>query len=174
MERSCWSQKRDSSEKRHRKSGTSRARDSAETIFASLARFHIHSGLCGIVCSSGRSVPELLFSATLLLNGYFCLDIPVYEDQIKALNLLIVQLPDNNCQTLRVLLRFLTEVADHSSKNRMTVNNIATVMGPSLFPPRISTGPRINLRSRNTMDTLNEGVYNNFQKEIHYLNVCAE
>lgn len=61
-----------------------------------------------------------------------------FDDQIKALNLLIVQLPEPNCQTLRHLLRFLNDVVEHETHNRMTANNVATVMGPNLFPPRIS------------------------------------
>lgn len=76
-----------------------------------------------------------------------------FEDQIWALNLLIIQLPDVNCQTLRLLLRFLKDVVDHQAQNRMTVNNVATVMGPNLFPPRISKAS-----TKTNMESLTDGV----------------
>lgn len=46
---------------------------------------------------------------------FFALDIHNnLEDQLKALNLLTIQLPDPNCQTLRSLLRFLADISDQS------------------------------------------------------------
>ena len=61
-------------------------------------------------------------------------DIGVGEEQLKALSLLVLQLPETNYHTLRLLLGFLKEVVHHQSANRMTAANVATVMGPSLFP----------------------------------------
>lgn len=92
-------------------------------------------------------------SASKALNELFYADISNLDDQMRALNLLIIQLPDPNYQTLRLLLRFLADVVDHQDCNRMTANNIATVMGPNLFPPRISKAG-----NKNNVESLANGV----------------
>ncbi|XP_046648264.1 rho GTPase-activating protein conundrum-like isoform X2 [Daphnia pulicaria] len=100
-----------------------------------------------------RQLPESLFTQDCLDLFAQVGDITNFDDQIWALNLLIVQLPDVNCQTLRLLLRFLKDVVDHQTQNRMTVSNVATVMGPNLFPPRISKAS-----TKTNMESLTDGM----------------
>ena len=94
---------------------------------------------------------------------FFIKDITSLDDQIKALNLLIIQLPEANCQTLRLLLRFLNEVVDHQTQNRMTVNNVATVMGPNLFPPRVA-----KTSSKSSLESLNDGVSLGYKNNLRH------
>lgn len=60
-------------------------------------------------------------------------DLPTREQQLQALNLLIILLPDANRDTLKALLEFLQRVIDNKEKNKMTVMNVAMVMAPNLF-----------------------------------------
>lgn len=100
-----------------------------------------------------RQLPESLFTQDCLDLFAQVGDMTIFDDQIWALNLLIIQLPDVNYQTLRLLLRFLKDVVDHQAHNRMTVNNVATVMGPNLFPPRISKAS-----TKSNMESLTDGM----------------
>ena len=74
---------------------------------------------------------------------------------MKVLSLLVLQLPETNYHTLRLLLRFLKDVVDHQSTNKMTATNVATVMGPNLFPL-----PPLDAKAnrKNSAKTLSQGV----------------
>lgn len=57
-------------------------------------------------------------------------------DQYKAISVLCLLLPHENRNTLRAFLTFLKNVVDMQSVNKMSQHNVATIMAPSLFPPR--------------------------------------
>ncbi|KAG5445044.1 Rho GTPase-activating protein 1, partial [Clonorchis sinensis] len=62
------------------------------------------------------------------------------RDKVSAIKeLILTKLPDDNYEILNYLMRFLTEVALHSSQNRMNASNIAVVFGPSLIWSRHQT-----------------------------------
>ena len=95
-------------------------------------------------------------SSLVLVTGWWrAADIGVLEDQLKVLSLLVLQLPETNYHTLRLLLRFLKDVVDHQSTNKMTATNVATVMGPNLFPL-----PPLDAKAnrKNSAKTLSQGV----------------
>jgi len=53
---------------------------------------------------------------------------------------LAVQMPKVNGETLKLLLRHLRNLMDHSEENRMTAQNLAIVWGPNLMWPRYDSG----------------------------------
>lgn len=57
-------------------------------------------------------------------------------DQYKAVSILCQLLPHENRNTLRAFLQFLKSVIDLQALNKMSQHNVATIMAPSLFPPR--------------------------------------
>ncbi|KAK7489373.1 hypothetical protein BaRGS_00019317 [Batillaria attramentaria] len=59
--------------------------------------------------------------------------IPKTLEQLKALNLLILLLPTEHRDMLRVLLLFLRNIVSHSNHNKMGLNNISMIMAPNLF-----------------------------------------
>lgn len=60
-------------------------------------------------------------------------NLPTRKEQLQALNLLVILLPDANRDTLKALLEFLQRVIDNKEKNKMTAGNVAMVMAPNLF-----------------------------------------
>ncbi|ESP02660.1 hypothetical protein LOTGIDRAFT_138035, partial [Lottia gigantea] len=54
-------------------------------------------------------------------------------EQLYALNLLILLLPDCHRDTLKLLIMFLRNVVAHSNENKMGLTNVAMIMAPNLF-----------------------------------------
>ncbi|XP_046362909.1 rho GTPase-activating protein 18-like [Haliotis rufescens] len=54
-------------------------------------------------------------------------------EQLRCLNLLVLLLPDEHRETLRVLLRFLRKIVSSSKDNKMSLSNVAMIMAPNLF-----------------------------------------
>ncbi|XP_019584990.2 rho GTPase-activating protein 18 isoform X1 [Rhinolophus sinicus] len=80
-----------------------------------------------------RELPQPLLSVEYLTAFQAVQNLPTREQQLQALNLLIILLPDANRDTLKALLEFLQRVIDNKEKNKMTVMNVAMVMAPNLF-----------------------------------------
>ncbi|XP_036375027.1 rho GTPase-activating protein 28-like isoform X1 [Megalops cyprinoides] len=55
------------------------------------------------------------------------------RNQIQALHLLIMLLPEPNRDTLKALLEFLRKVVAHEDKNRMSLWNVSMIVAPNLF-----------------------------------------
>ncbi|XP_041106189.1 rho GTPase-activating protein 18-like [Polyodon spathula] len=80
-----------------------------------------------------RELPHPLLTVEYL-NAFITVQkLPTRKQQLQALNLLVLFLPEPNRDTLKTLLEFLQRVIDHKEKNKMTLNNIAVVMAPNLF-----------------------------------------
>ncbi|XP_067666993.1 rho GTPase-activating protein 18-like [Haliotis asinina] len=54
-------------------------------------------------------------------------------EQLRCLNLLVLLLPDEHRETLRVLLKFLRKIVTYSKDNKMSLSNVAMIMAPNLF-----------------------------------------
>ncbi|XP_016060476.1 PREDICTED: rho GTPase-activating protein 18 isoform X1 [Miniopterus natalensis] len=80
-----------------------------------------------------RELPQPLLSVEYLKAFQAVQNLPTKKQQLQALNLLILVLPDANRDTLKALLEFLQRVIDNKEKNKMTVMNVAMVMAPNLF-----------------------------------------
>jgi hypothetical protein len=111
--------------------------------------------LAGLLKQFLRQLPESIFTQDCVDLFSQVGDVKKVDDQLKTLNYLVIQLPDANCQTLKQLLSFLDLVVEHSDCNRMTAANVATVMGPNLFPPRINSKVT---RKNSSLETITTGV----------------
>lgn len=80
-----------------------------------------------------RELPQPLLSVEYLKAFQAVQNLPSKKQQLQALNLLVILLPDANRDTLKGLLEFLQRVVDNKEKNKMTVMNVAMVMAPNLF-----------------------------------------
>lgn len=60
-------------------------------------------------------------------------NLPDKKQQLHALNLLILLLPNVHRDTLSVLLEFLRKIIHNSNTNKMSLNNVAMIMAPNLF-----------------------------------------
>nr|NP_001104242.1 rho GTPase-activating protein 18 [Bos taurus]AAI49810.1 ARHGAP18 protein [Bos taurus] len=80
-----------------------------------------------------RELPQPLLSVEYLKAFQAVQNLPTRKQQLQALNLLVILLPDANRDTLKALLEFLQRVVDNKEKNKMTVMNVAMVMAPNLF-----------------------------------------
>lgn len=72
---------------------------------------------------------EFLSTAQLLAKNQ--------EEGILELGRQLKSLPQVNYNLLRYICRFLDEVQSHSSQNKMSVQNLATVFGPNIFRPKM-------------------------------------
>ncbi|XP_028364930.1 rho GTPase-activating protein 18 isoform X2 [Phyllostomus discolor] len=80
-----------------------------------------------------RELPQPLLSVEYLQAFQAVQNLPTKKQQLQALNLLVILLPDSNRDTLKALLEFLQRVIDNKEKNKMTTMNVAMVMAPNLF-----------------------------------------
>ncbi|NXJ67834.1 RHG18 protein, partial [Rostratula benghalensis] len=80
-----------------------------------------------------RELPQPLLTLQYLKAFQDVQSLPTKRQQLQALNLLVLLLPEANRDTLKVLLEFLQRVIDHRDKNKMTLKNVAMVMAPNLF-----------------------------------------
>jgi hypothetical protein len=58
------------------------------------------------------------------------------EAAVEDLQRALLHLPKVNINVLKYLVRFLSEIQDHSEDNKMTALNLATVFGPNILRPR--------------------------------------
>lgn len=73
-------------------------------------------------------IPEALFDEMATLQALDVVDkVEVTKDLLKA------KLPKLNYDLLNFLIGFLSEVAAHSNKNKMSARNLSTVMGPNFL-----------------------------------------
>ncbi|VDP13015.1 unnamed protein product [Soboliphyme baturini] len=85
-----------------------------------------------------RELQEPLFPHNLVKSFMDAIKLQVMRDRLKTFVEAIAKLPAVHHDTLDHLLRHLLKVAEHSSKNRMQIHNLAIVFGPTLF----STNPK--------------------------------
>ncbi|XP_041661947.1 rho GTPase-activating protein 18 isoform X2 [Cheilinus undulatus] len=80
-----------------------------------------------------RELPHPLLTVEYL-NAFLAVNnLPTKKQQLQALNLLVLLLPEANRDTLKALVEFFQRVIDHQAKNKMTLNNVSVVMAPNIF-----------------------------------------
>uniref|UniRef100_A0A8C3AN64 Rho GTPase activating protein 18 n=1 Tax=Cyclopterus lumpus TaxID=8103 RepID=A0A8C3AN64_CYCLU len=80
-----------------------------------------------------RELPHPLLTVEYL-NAFIAVNkLPTKKQQLQALNLLVLLLPEANRDTLKALVEFFKRVIDHQAKNKMTLNNVSVVMAPNIF-----------------------------------------
>ncbi|XP_034018098.1 rho GTPase-activating protein 18 [Thalassophryne amazonica] len=80
-----------------------------------------------------RELPHPLLTVEYLSAFIAVNKLPTRKQQLQALNLLVLLLPEANRDTLKVLVEFFQRVIDHQSQNKMTLNNVSVVMAPNIF-----------------------------------------
>uniref|UniRef100_A0A673JZP4 Rho-GAP domain-containing protein n=1 Tax=Sinocyclocheilus rhinocerous TaxID=307959 RepID=A0A673JZP4_9TELE len=80
-----------------------------------------------------RELPYPLLTVEYFNAFISVLKLPTKKQQLQALNLLLLLLPEPNRDTLKALMEFFQRVTDHKDRNKMTLNNVAVVMAPNIF-----------------------------------------
>uniref|UniRef100_A0A674AKE8 Rho GTPase activating protein 18 n=1 Tax=Salmo trutta TaxID=8032 RepID=A0A674AKE8_SALTR len=80
-----------------------------------------------------RELPHPLLTVEYLSAFIAVLKLPTKKQQLQALNLLVLLLPESSRDTLKALMEFFQRVIDHKEQNKMTLNNVAVVMAPNIF-----------------------------------------
>ena len=75
------------------------------------------------------------FSA-LRLNSYDFPGIPALEEAYTQLQPLLERLPSHNHSTLDTILEHVAKVRSYEPQNKMSIQNLAVVFGPTLIRPR--------------------------------------
>ncbi|XP_053193472.1 rho GTPase-activating protein 18 [Scomber japonicus] len=80
-----------------------------------------------------RDLPHPLLTVEYL-NAFTAVNmLPTKKQQLQALNLLVLLLPEANRDTLKALMEFFQRVIDHQAQNKMTLNNVSVVIAPNIF-----------------------------------------
>ncbi|XP_077062282.1 rho GTPase-activating protein 27 isoform X3 [Siphateles boraxobius] len=86
-----------------------------------------------------RELQEPLFPYNLF-NDFICgIKIPDYFNKISHMRNVVRSLPAPNRDTMEALFSHLRKVVQHGNENRMTVQNVAIVFGPTLLKPEVET-----------------------------------
>ncbi|XP_051523197.1 rho GTPase-activating protein 27-like [Myxocyprinus asiaticus] len=86
-----------------------------------------------------RELPEPLFPYNLF-NEFICgIKIPEYYNKLSHMKNLVRSLPAPNHDTMEALFSHLRKVIQHGDENRMTVQNVAIIFGPTLLKPELET-----------------------------------
>ncbi|KAF5294815.1 hypothetical protein FQA39_LY00299 [Lamprigera yunnana] len=106
--------------------------------------------LTGVLKKLLRDLPDTIFTMELFDMFYKCSMISSREDQMTALNLLVLLLPLEHRNTFRMLLEFYINVINHEEQNRMNLHNVAMITAPSFFSPRFllpKENGKLNIKS---------------------------
>ncbi|KAK7133594.1 hypothetical protein R3I94_015462 [Phoxinus phoxinus] len=80
-----------------------------------------------------RELPYPLLTVEYFNAFVSVLKLPTKKQQLQALNLLVLLLPEPNRDTLKALMEFFQRVIHRKDRNKMTLNNVAVVMAPNIF-----------------------------------------
>lgn len=80
-----------------------------------------------------RELPHPLLTVEYLNTFVAVNKLPTKKQQLQALNLLVLLLPQANQDTMKFLLEFFQRVIDRQAKNKMSLNNVTVIMAPNIF-----------------------------------------
>lgn len=109
---------------------------SSKVAATMVSDFDIHV-VTGTLKTYFRELPEALFTDSLypqFIKGFGLADPEAKE---ACINSLLDSLPDPNKSTVEYLLNHLIRISTFEQDNRMTLQNLATVFGPTLLRPAI-------------------------------------
>jgi hypothetical protein len=108
--------------------------DSNQVDFRNPAAFHHDiASVTTLLKHFFRDLPDPLLTSAGYAQFIAAAKIPDDNARRDSLHAAINDLPDPNYATLRILALHLQRVASHSDKNRMTPNNLAICLGPTLM-----------------------------------------
>nr|XP_049612162.1 rho GTPase-activating protein 18 isoform X2 [Syngnathus scovelli] len=80
-----------------------------------------------------RELPHPLLTVQYLQAFIAVNELPTKKQQLQALNLLVLLLPEANRDSLKALVEFFQRVVEHQAENKMSLNNVSVVMAPNIF-----------------------------------------
>ncbi|XP_071386548.1 rho GTPase-activating protein 22 [Centroberyx affinis] len=86
-----------------------------------------------------RELPEPVIPFSKYTQFLSCAQLLIKDKEIGIIELgkQVKALPQVNYNLLKYICKFLDEVQSHSSENKMSVQNLATVFGPNILRPRV-------------------------------------
>ncbi|XP_075950184.1 rho GTPase-activating protein 27 isoform X2 [Anarhichas minor] len=84
-----------------------------------------------------RELPEPLFPFSHFNKFITAIRIPDYKTKVSCMYELVNSLPPSNHDTMKLLFGHLRRVIQYGEDNRMTVQNVAIVFGPTLLRPEM-------------------------------------
>ncbi|XP_036384993.1 rho GTPase-activating protein 27-like isoform X2 [Megalops cyprinoides] len=82
-----------------------------------------------------RELPEPLFPYSHFSSFITAINMNDYNQKVAYMRALVKSLPEPNHDTMELLFRHLRNVIEYGEENRMSVQNIAIVFGPTLLRP---------------------------------------
>ncbi|KAM5135751.1 uncharacterized protein ACMZJ9_018284 isoform 2-T3 [Mantella aurantiaca] len=82
-----------------------------------------------------RELPEPLFPYSHFSDFVETIKLSDQNQKLRRLKELVLSLPQPNLETMRLLFRHLCSVIEHRESNRMSVQSVAIVFGPTLLRP---------------------------------------
>uniref|UniRef100_A0A8C3XUV4 Rho-GAP domain-containing protein n=1 Tax=Chelydra serpentina TaxID=8475 RepID=A0A8C3XUV4_CHESE len=101
--------------------------------------------VAGALKSYLRELPQPLMTFELYDDWFKVACFKEQEGRLQSLQDTCSQLPQDNYNNLRYLIRFLAKLAEHQEVNKMTPTNIAIVLGPNLLWSQQSKGDPLQL-----------------------------
>ncbi|XP_038591788.1 rho GTPase-activating protein 27 isoform X1 [Micropterus salmoides] len=86
-----------------------------------------------------RELPEPLFPYSHFNNFISAIRISDYNSKLSCMYELVKSLPSPNHDTMKLLFGHLRRVIQYGEDNRMTVQNVAIVFGPTLLRPEMES-----------------------------------
>ncbi|GIZ03446.1 rho GTPase-activating protein 15 [Caerostris extrusa] len=97
-----------------------------------------------------REMKEPLFPFNMFDKFLNAIALPDASSKLEALKKLVHKMPEPNHETLRVLLEHLLRVTEYHKQNRMQVQNLAIVFGPTLmWPEQVSANIALDMMHQN-------------------------
>ncbi|XP_014869991.1 rho GTPase-activating protein 27-like isoform X5 [Poecilia latipinna] len=86
-----------------------------------------------------RELPEPLFPFCCFDKFIAAIQLSDYSQRVSYTKDLVCSLPLPNYETMKLLFKHLRRVIDHKDSNRMSVQSVAIVFGPTLLWPQIES-----------------------------------
>ncbi|XP_014845771.1 PREDICTED: rho GTPase-activating protein 12-like isoform X1 [Poecilia mexicana] len=86
-----------------------------------------------------RELPEPLFPFCCFDKFIAAIQLSDYSQRVSYTKDLVRSLPLPNYETMKLLFKHLRRVIDHKDSNRMSVQSVAIVFGPTLLRPQIES-----------------------------------
>ncbi|XP_024920109.1 rho GTPase-activating protein 15 [Cynoglossus semilaevis] len=86
-----------------------------------------------------RELPEPLFPFSCFHKFITAIQIPDYDLRVSYITDLVRALPLPNHNTMELLFKHLRRVTQHRESNRMSVQSLAIVFGPTLLRPQVES-----------------------------------
>ncbi|XP_072522758.1 rho GTPase-activating protein 27 isoform X2 [Salminus brasiliensis] len=112
--------------------------DHAEDLNLEDGNWDIHV-ITGALKLFFRELQEPLFPYSHFNSFVQGIKIPDYHSKVSYMRDLVKSLPQPNHDTMEALFRHLRKVIEYGEENRMTLQNVAIVFGPTLLKPEVES-----------------------------------